>query len=219
MVGYGFLYAASCHHCFQLLAHRPVVHLAKHQLVFLQVLVAADNLQGDVHQLHLEGDIRLVTLADNPLVAVDVHDVVRRQVLHVDERKGGEANKDEDVTNEGKIVILELMGYDSLQFFLSQELSFLAVRADVELRERVTGNLSVVVRPQHDTFQPHTPLPDSSVSQSSVYTEIGCEVLDELKIDYPDAEIMGHCELEGVHKDCPSFSCQEYRDYFDKLAN
>ena len=44
-------------------------------------------------------------------------------------------------------------------------------------------------------------------------------LLRSLKTDYPDAEIMGHCELEGVHKDCPSFSCQEYRDYFDKLAN
>ena len=38
-----------------------------------------------------------------------------------------------------------------------------------------------------------------------------------VKIDYPDAEIMGHCELEGVHKACPSFSCQEYRDYFEYL--
>ena len=28
---------------------------------------------------------------------------------------------------------------------------------------------------------------------------------------------MGHCELEGVHKACPSFSCQEYRDYFEYL--
>ena len=44
-------------------------------------------------------------------------------------------------------------------------------------------------------------------------------LLRSLKVDYPDAEIMGHCELEGVHKACPSFSCQEYRDYFDKLAN
>ena len=42
-------------------------------------------------------------------------------------------------------------------------------------------------------------------------------LLRSLKADYPDAEIMGHCELEGVHKDCPSFSCQEYRDYFDQL--
>lgn len=42
-------------------------------------------------------------------------------------------------------------------------------------------------------------------------------LLRSLKTDYPDAEIMGHCELEGVHKDCPSFSCQEYRDYFDRL--
>ena len=40
-------------------------------------------------------------------------------------------------------------------------------------------------------------------------------LLRSLKIDYPDAEIMGHCELEGVHKACPSFSCQEYRDYFE----
>ena len=46
-------------------------------------------------------------------------------------------------------------------------------------------------------------------------------LLRSLKIDYPDAEIMGHCELEGVHKACPSFSCSEYRDYFEsngKLA-
>ena len=42
-------------------------------------------------------------------------------------------------------------------------------------------------------------------------------LLRALKKDYPDAEIVGHCELEGVHKACPCFSCQEYRDYFDHL--
>ena len=41
-------------------------------------------------------------------------------------------------------------------------------------------------------------------------------LLRSLKIDYPDAQIMGHCELEGVHKACPCFSCQEYRDYFER---
>ena len=92
----------------------------------------------------MEGDIGLVSLADNPLVAVDVHDVVRRQVLHVDERKGGEAHEYKNVTYEGEIVVLELMGYDGLQFVLGQEFPFLAVGADVELRERVTRNLAVV---------------------------------------------------------------------------
>ena len=43
-------------------------------------------------------------------------------------------------------------------------------------------------------------------------------LLRSLKADYPNAEIMGHCELEGVHKDCPSFDCQEYRDYFSLLS-
>ena len=59
-------------------------------------------------------------------------------------------------------------------------MAYLAVGADVELRERVTGNLAVIVRPQHNTFQPHTPLPDSTVSQSSVCAEVGGKVLDKL---------------------------------------
>ena len=42
-------------------------------------------------------------------------------------------------------------------------------------------------------------------------------LLLSLKQDYPDAEIVGHCELEGVHKACPCFSCSEYRDYFKHL--
>ena len=42
-------------------------------------------------------------------------------------------------------------------------------------------------------------------------------LLRSLKVDYPTAEIKGHCELPGVHKDCPCCSCQEYRDYFKNL--
>ena len=61
-----------------------------------------------------------------------------------------------------------------------QELPFLAVGADVELRERVTRNLAVEVRPHLDTFQPHTPLPDSTICQSTVCTEVGGKVFDEL---------------------------------------
>ena len=78
------------------------------------MLVAVDNLQGNVHQFHLEGTVGLVSFADNPFVTIDVHDVVRRQVLHVNKREGGEADKDEDITDEGEIGILELMCYDSL---------------------------------------------------------------------------------------------------------
>jgi len=86
------------------------------------VFVAVYNLQGNVHQLYLEGDVGLVTLTDYPLASIDVHNVVRCQVLHVDEREGGEAYEYKNVTNEGQIVILELMGYDGLQFILGQKL-------------------------------------------------------------------------------------------------
>ena len=67
-------------------------------------------------------------------------------------------------------------------------------------------------------------------------------LLIAMKADYPNAEIVGHCELpeqrmpselvrswlsrdgsrpshlEGVHKACPCFSCSEYRDYFERNA-
>jgi len=42
-------------------------------------------------------------------------------------------------------------------------------------------------------------------------------LLRSLKIDYPNAEIVGHCELEGVHKACPCFPVSVYRDYFNNL--
>ena len=42
-------------------------------------------------------------------------------------------------------------------------------------------------------------------------------LLVSLKADYPDAEIMGHCELEGVHKACPCFPVSIYRNYFNNL--
>jgi N-acetyl-anhydromuramyl-L-alanine amidase AmpD len=42
-------------------------------------------------------------------------------------------------------------------------------------------------------------------------------LLVSLKADFPDAEIMGHNELEGVHKDCPCFPVSIYRNYFNNL--
>ena len=43
-------------------------------------------------------------------------------------------------------------------------------------------------------------------------------LLRSLKTDYPDAEIMGHCELEGVHKACPSFPVSELRVQMKQLG-
>ena len=68
-------------------------------------------------------------------------------------------------------------------------------------------NASTYVKAIHIRFRPEGSGEDDITS------------LRALKADYPDAEIMGHCELEGVHKACPSFSCQEYRDYFEGLVN
>ena len=75
------------------------------------------------------------------------------------EREDGEADKDEDVTSESKIIVLKLMRYDGFQLVFGQELPFLAVGADMELCKGVTENLPVIVRSQHHTLQPHAALP------------------------------------------------------------
>ena len=41
-------------------------------------------------------------------------------------------------------------------------------------------------------------------------------LLHSLKVDYPDAQIVGHCELEGVHKACPSFPVSTIRKLFEQ---
>ncbi len=38
-------------------------------------------------------------------------------------------------------------------------------------------------------------------------------LLKSLKVDYPDAKIIGHSELPNVHKTCPNFiASEEYAD-------
>ena len=54
-----------------------------------------------------------------------------------------------------------------------------------------------------------------SVDVDSRYDLIA--LLRSLKVDYPTAEIVGHCELKGVRKACPCFEVSEYRDYFKNL--
>lgn len=109
-----------------------------------------------------------------------VNSAIGCSLFHVDERQGSKADKDEDIANESQVVILKLVRHNSLKLVLSQELPFLAIGAYVELCERVTGNLPIVVCPQYDTLQPHAALPDGGIGQSSVCAEIGRKVLDEL---------------------------------------
>ena len=64
--------------------------------------------------------------------------------------------------------------------FLRQELTFLAVRADMKLCKGITEDLAVIVRSHHDSLQPHAALPDCAACQSSLHAEAGGEVLDEV---------------------------------------
>ena len=62
------------YHFLQRLADGPIVQVGEHEVVFLERSVTLDYLQGDVQHLYLERYARLVTLGDNPLLAVHLHD-------------------------------------------------------------------------------------------------------------------------------------------------
>ena len=93
------IHTAFSYHLLQRLADGPIVQVGEHEVVFLERSVTLYYLQGDVQQLHLKRYARLVPLGDNPLLTVHFHDAVVGQFLDVHERKGGEARKDEQVTD------------------------------------------------------------------------------------------------------------------------
>ena len=119
--------------------------------------------RSNFQQFNLIGYTRLVTLADNPFLAVHLHDVVRSQFLQVHERQGGEVHKYEKVADKGKIGILKLMRHHGFKFFFCQECAFLTLGADVELCEHVALYLPVVMGTAYDSFQMHARQPDSGL--------------------------------------------------------
>ena len=162
------------------LADRPVVDVPEYGVVFQKRYVSFDDLQGDIKQLHLERNMRLVSSRKYPLLAVHLHYIVGGEFLQVHERKGGEGGEDEQITHEGGVTVGELVQHQCLQLVLRKELTLLRVRTDMELRERVSGYLAVEVRTHHHALEPHAVQPDSGVPVSFHRAEVHGEVPDEV---------------------------------------
>ena len=151
--------------------------------------VPFDYLQGNIKQLHLERDIRLVPFGDYPFLTVHLHYFVHCKLFHVHERQGGKTGEDEQVSYQCKGGISKLMRHDSFDFILCQILTLLYIRADVELCKRVSRYQSVIVRTHHDTFQPHAVQPDGGVFQSPFGGKISRKLLDEVGCKFQHGHI------------------------------
>ena len=162
------------------LADRPIVDVPEYGVVFLKRSVSFDDLQGDIKQLHLERNMRLVSSRKYPLLAVHLHYIVGGEFLQVHERKGGEGGEDEQITHEGGVTVGELVQHQCLQLVLRKELTLLRVRTDMELSKRISGYLAVEVRTHHHALEPHAVQPDSGVPVSFHRAEVHGEVPDEV---------------------------------------
>lgn len=161
-----FCYPALFHLLFQRFADRPVVEVGEHEIILLQGAVMLYYLQGNIQQFHLERHFRLVPFGQYPLLTVHFHNVVIGQFLDVHERQGGEAGEDENITDIGQFCIPELMRHQRFQFIFRQILTFLHIRADVELGKRISRYQSVEVRTYDNAFQPHALFPYRPIVQS-----------------------------------------------------
>ena len=180
VVGDMLLYSAFRHYLFQLFAHRPIVDFPENQLVFRQILVPFDYLQGNIQQLHLERDICLVPFRQYPFLTVHLHYFIRCEFFHIHERQGGEAGENEQVSHQCEGGVVKLVRHDSFDFVLCQILPFLNIRADMELRKRISRYQSVIVRTHDHAFQPHAVQPDGGVFQSPFSCKISRKLLDEV---------------------------------------
>lgn len=120
LVGDMLLYSAFRHYLFQLFAHRPIVDFPENQLVFRQILVPFDYLQGNIQQLHLERDICLVPFRQYPFLTVHLHYFIRCEFFHIHERQGGEAGENEQVSHQCEGGVVKLVRHDSFDFVLCQ---------------------------------------------------------------------------------------------------
>ena len=128
-------------------------------------------------------------LADYPFLAVHFHDFIRGQFLHVHETKGGEAGEDEKVTHQCECGIFKLVCHDGLYLVFRQILPFLHIRADVELRKRVSRYQPVIVRTHHHAFQPHAVEPYRGVFQPPFGGKISRKFLDEVGCQFEHRHI------------------------------
>ena len=190
------------------LADRPVVDVPEYGVVFLKRSVSFDDLQGDIKQLHLERNMRLVSSRKYPLLAVHLHYIVGGEFLQVHERKGGEGGEDEQITHEGGVTVGELVQHQCLQLVLRKELTLLRVRTDMELRERVSGYLAVEVRTHHHALEPHAVQPDSGVPVSFHRAEVHGEVPDEVGGEFQHRHIAAVVLV--ADKPCCVFPCPEH---------
>ena len=93
------------------LAGRLVVDVPEYGVVFLKRSVSFDDLQGDIKQLHLERNMRLVSSRKYPFLAVHLNYLIGGEFLQVHERKGGEGGKNEQVTHEGGVAVGKLVSH------------------------------------------------------------------------------------------------------------
>ena len=74
-----------------------------------------------------------------------------------------------------------------------------AISSTLFVQSCVKSPSSSSIAPQHAAI---------SVSPSKTSGRV---ITPSFTVDYPDAKILGHRELPNVHKDCPCFSCKEYK--------
>lgn len=149
-------------------------------LVLPKRLVVLDYPQGFVHQLDLERHFRLLPSRHDPLRAVHLHDVLRCQVLDVDERDARQCPEQKQVPCLRLTGIVKLHGGERPQFFLRQVLPFLEVGVHMVLRERVARYLAVVVGGRHDVLQRDGVNPNGGLCQPHLVAEVQAEVTYEV---------------------------------------
>ena len=101
------------------------------------VAVLRDDCSRDVEKQHVGFHARFLSLGHDPLLVVHRHDVVGREVGHVDVSQSGEAGKDEDVPHQLQSLDTQILVGYSKDLFVRQKASIYWLHVEAEIDERI----------------------------------------------------------------------------------
>lgn len=147
-------------------------------------------------QLRIERRLRLLPACHDPCLPVHVANVRLSQTADVGEGHARECREDEQVAVEGLPWVAQRVAHQLQQLLLCEVFALAYVLADMEVAERIDGNLPLLTGTGHHPLEVLAGQPHRAASQAQRGAQEGGEVGNEAGLQFEQGDV-GPMQLGG----------------------